>query len=302
MKENTSVGILACLLAFLLWGVLPVYWKALSAVPSLEILAHRIVWAMVFLCFLLLRKQGWKNVLSIVSSKKNRWFLSLSTILVASNWFLYIWAVNNHHILQASLGYYINPLMNIFLGIFLFNERLTKIQWAAIALAFVAVAYLTLSSGVVPTIALTVAITFCLYGAIHKKMNSEAIATLFVETALLALPSLIYLLTLGSEGLFFHHGPKTTLLLMGSGIVTATPLLLFVYAMNKVKLATLGFLQYISPTGQFVCGLLFFSEHLTSAWIFTYIFIWSAVILYLMSDFKFAHLKRLRKRQEFTSS
>lgn len=291
MKEQSSTGVIAALLSFVLWGILPIYWKALAHVPALEILCHRIVWAMIFLGLLVHYKKGWKSVWLLAKNKKKQMYLSMSTVLVASNWYLYIWAVNNHHILQASLGYYINPLMNIFFGIFLFNETLTKKQWGAIALAFVAVSFLTYSRGVLPTIALVVAITFCLYGAIHKRMASDAIDTLFVETALLSLPSLIYLLTLPSGGHYVQSGWTTALLLMGAGVVTATPLLLFVYAMNKVKLATLGFLQYISPTGQFICGILLFGEHLDHIWIITYILIWAAVVLYLVSDLKRKQLR-----------
>ncbi len=294
MKEQSSTGVIAALLSFVLWGILPIYWKALAHVPALEILCHRIVWAMVFLGLLVHYKKGWKSVWNLAKNKKKQMYLSMSTVLVASNWYLYIWAVNNHHILQASLGYYINPLMNIFFGIFLFNETLTKKQWGAIALAFVAVSFLTYSRGVLPTIALVVAITFCLYGAIHKRMASDAIDTLFVETALLSLPSFIYLLFLPGGGHYVQSGGTTALLLMGAGVVTATPLLLFVYAMNKVKLATLGFLQYISPTGQFICGILLFGEHLDHIWIITYILIWAAVVLYLVSDLKRKQLRNAK--------
>ncbi len=291
MKTQSSTGVVAALLSFVLWGILPIYWKALAHVPALEILCHRIVWAMIFLGVLVHYKKGWKSVWRLAKNRKKQMYLSMSTVLVACNWYLYIWAVNNHHILQASLGYYINPLMNIFFGIFLFNETLTKKQWVAIALAFVAVSFLTYSRGVLPTIALAVAITFCLYGAIHKRMASEAIDTLFVETALLSVPSLIYILFLPGGGHYVQSGWSTALLLMGAGVVTATPLLLFVYAMNKVKLATLGFLQYISPTGQFICGILLFGEHLDHIWIITYILIWAAVILYLVSDLKRKQLR-----------
>lgn len=294
MKEQSSTGVIAALLSFVLWGILPIYWKALNHVPALEILCHRIVWAMVFLGVLVHYKKGWKGVWALAKNRKKQIYLSMSTTLVACNWYLYIWAVNNHHILQASLGYYINPLMNIFFGIFLFNETLTKKQWGAIALAFAAVSFLTFSRGVLPTIALVVAITFCLYGAIHKRMASDAIDTLFVETALLSLPSLIYLLCLPGGGHYVQSGWSTAALLMGAGVVTATPLLLFVYAMNKVKLATLGFLQYISPTGQFICGILLFGEHLDQAWIITYVLIWAAVILYLVSDLKRKQLRSIK--------
>ncbi len=262
--------------------------------PPLEILCHRIVWAMFFLGGLVHYQKGWKNVWLLARDRKNQIYLTFSTLLVGCNWFLYIWAVNNHHILQASLGYYINPLMNIFFGIFLFNEKLSKQQWSAIALAFVAVSFLTIQSGVVPTIALVIAITFCIYGAIHKQMGSEAIATLFVETAILSLPAALYLLTRPAGGHFMNDGAKTVTLLMGAGIVTATPLLLFVFAMNKVRLATLGFLQYISPTGQFICGVLLFGEVLNTTWIMTYILIWSAVILYLVSDLRPRQLRHIK--------
>lgn len=292
--KHSSSGTAAALLAFLLWGILPVYWKGLANVPALEILCHRIVWAVVFLGALVHYRDGWKNVLELARNRKNQIYLTLSTLLVGCNWFLYIWAVNNHHILQASLGYYINPLMNIFLGIFLFNEKLSKQQWSAIALAFISVSFLSIQSGVIPTIALVIAITFCLYGAIHKRMGSEAIATLFVETAILSVPSAFYLLSRPAGGHFVNDGALTIFLLMGAGIVTATPLLLFVYAMNKVRLATLGFLQYISPTGQFICGVLLFGEVLNTTWIITYILIWSAVILYLVSDLRPRQLRHIK--------
>jgi len=294
MKKESSLGIMAAIASFFLWGVLPLYWKALTKISALEILCHRIFWAMIFLGILVHFGKKWRDVELLIRDRKNLRLLCASTLLVACNWFIYIWAVNNHHILQASLGYYINPLLNIFFGVFLFKEKLSKKQWAAIALTFFAVCFLTFQSGVIPSIALVVAGTFCIYGTIHKLMATQAIATLFVETAILSLPALIYLLTRPSGGHFFEDAWTIRFLLIGAGVVTAIPLLLFVYAMNKVKLATLGFLQYLSPTGQFICGVLLFGEILNSTWIITYVLIWSAVILYLISDLRPRQLRHIK--------
>jgi len=287
VNHNLFRGVLASILAFLLWGLFPIYWKLLSNVPAVEILAHRIVWANLFLLILILFNQKIKLVKTIIKEKKILFYLTISSILVGLNWYLYIWAVHNNLILQASLGYYINPLLSIFVGIFLFKESLSKVQFLAITLAVIGVTYFATANRQLPIMAILIASSFCFYGVVHKLIKKDPIITLFIETTVLGIPSLIYLLTLDSGGNFLTANLKTSLLLAASGIVTAIPLLLFIYATNKVKLSSIGITQYLAPTGQFLCGVFLYNEQLNRTSSITFFLIWTAVILYAISQFTF---------------
>jgi chloramphenicol-sensitive protein RarD len=236
-----------------LWGALN-HWKVLKHVPAVEILCHRITWALLFLVILITLQNKWRQTFAILKNRKKMSYLTASSLLVGANWFLYIWSVNNGQILQSSLGYYINPLLNILFGILLFKEKLSKLQWCAVFLALTGVSYLTITNGVMPTLALAIAITFCVYGAIHKTIAEDAIIVLMVETFILTVPALIYLLMIPNNA-FLHSDVLTSTMLAGAGVVTALPLLLFVYATDKIKFTTIGLTQYLAPTGQFLCGV-----------------------------------------------
>lgn len=268
--------------AYALWGFLPIYWKAVQKVPASEILCHRIVWSFVFVVLLLIWKKHWgwlqqarKNPVTLIT------FLGTSCIM-GLNWFIYVWAVNAGHIVDTSLGYFINPLINVLLGVLFLKERLRPWQWIAIGIAASGVTYLTLSYGSFPWIALSLAITFGFYGLLSKTAPLGALAGLSLETTFLFLPALVYLLYLEWMGTasFGHTGTMTSTLLAFAGVVTALPLLWFAYGAKRVTLTTLGFLQYITPTLQLLLGVLVYGEAFTKTQMVGFSAIWMALSIY----------------------
>ncbi|NLF10818.1 MAG: EamA family transporter RarD [Anaerolineaceae bacterium] len=275
-------GVLAGVAAYTLWGLLPVYWKALQTVPALEILVHRTVWSLVFVLLLqaILRRWDWLRLVR-QQPRMLRIFLG-STVLLSVNWLTYIWAVNAGHVVDASLGYFINPLVSVLLGMIFLGERLRPWQGVAVGLAAVSVLYLTLGLGSLPWIALMLAGTFGFYGLLRKTAPLGSMEGLSVETALLSLPALAYLLALEAtgQGSFGHAGATTSLLLAFTGVVTAVPLLLFAWAARNTTLATVGILQYIAPTFQFLLGLLVYHEPFSPARLLGFGGVWLALVIY----------------------
>ncbi len=288
MKNGTLAG----LSAYVLWGLLPVYWKTIEHVPAPEILGHRVIWSLAVALGLLALRGEWGWLQQAVRKPAILLPFVGSTLVLAVNWLVYIWANNNEHIVEVSLGYFINPLFNVLLGVVFLRERMRPWQWAAIGLAAAGVAYLTLSFGRLPWIALTLALTFGLYGLIRKTASLESVQGLTVETGLMFLPALGYLVYLGTRGtgafgqaspLGIHAGgmyAATTLLLGGAGFVTAIPLILFAYGARRVQLTTLGVLQYAAPTLQFLVGVLIYGEPFTMTRLIGFSIIWTALILY----------------------
>ncbi len=275
-------GTLAALAAYILWGLLPVYWKAVEQVPAQEILGHRVVWSLVVTLALLAlgRQWGW---LGRVIRRPAILLPYLGTAgLLGLNWFVYIWANNNGHIVETSLGYFINPLVNVLLGVLFLHERMRPWQWAAVGLAAAGVTYMTLGYGQLPWIALILAFSFGFYGLLRKTGGLEAIQGLTVETGLMFLPALSYLLYLDRRGVgAFGRADATTTLLLGlAGVVTAIPLILFAYGARRVPLTTMGVLQYAAPTGQFLLGVLAYGEPFTQARLIGFSLIWIALALY----------------------
>ena len=275
-------GVLAGVAAYTLWGLLPVYWKALQTVPALEILVHRTVWSLVFVLILqaILRRWDWLRLVR-QQPRMLRIFLG-STVLLSLNWLTYIWAVNAGHVVDASLGYFINPLVSVLLGMIFLGERLRPWQGVAVGLAAASVLYLTLGLGSLPWIALVLAGTFGFYGLLRKTAPLGSMEGLSVETALLSLPALAYLLALEAtgQGSFGHAGATTSLLLAFTGVVTAVPLLLFAWAARNTTLATVGILQYIAPTFQFLLGLLVYHEPFSPARLLGFGGVWLALVIY----------------------
>jgi chloramphenicol-sensitive protein RarD len=280
--ELVKKGVLAGVAAYTLWGLLPVYWKALQAVPALEILIHRTVWSLVFVLLLqaILRRWDWLRLVR-QQPRMLRIFLG-STVLLSLNWLTYIWAVNAGHVVDASLGYFINPLVSVLLGMIFLGERLRPWQGVAVGLAAASVLYLTLGLGSLPWIALVLAGTFGFYGLLRKTAPLGSMEGLSVETALLSLPALAYLLALEAtgQGSFGHAGATTSLLLAFTGVVTAVPLLLFAWAARNTTLATVGILQYIAPTFQFLLGLLVYHEPFSPARLLGFGGVWLALVIY----------------------
>lgn len=277
-----SSGFYAALAAFVGWGLLPIYWKQLHEVPPLEILCHRIVWSLVFVALLITIQRRWHETLAPLRSLRTVGMLGLSSLLLCSNWLMYIWCVNNDHVLSTSLGYYINPLMNALLGFLLLRERMTKLQIIAICSAATGVFNAVVGAGHMPWLALALAVTFALYGLMRKTAPMESLPGLLVETALiapLALGYLIYLAFTG-QGTFLNVSLRTDLFLMGAGIATSSPLFGFAFGARRLKLTTLGILQYIAPSIAFLLGVYVYREAFTTNSLITFALIWTALAIY----------------------
>jgi len=282
-------GTLAAFTAYVLWGVLPIYWKALSNVPSQEMLSHRVFWSLAFAAFLLSTQRRWGWLAEAFKKRGRLWPLCGTAALLGLNWFTYIWAINHGHIVESSLGYFINPLVNVLLGVLFLRERLRPWQWAAIGLAASGVLYLTVNYGQLPWVALLLALTFGFYGLIRKTTSLGPVEGLTVETGLLAVPALAYLVYLGGTGAgSFGRAPVAThVLLILAGAVTAVPLILFSYGARLVTLTTLGVLQYIAPTLQFLIGVLVYRESFTPARLVGFCIIWAALLVYTFEGIVF---------------
>ncbi|MBS4030600.1 MAG: EamA family transporter RarD [Clostridiales bacterium] len=240
--ETDPTGVLYGVLAYTAWGILPLYWKLLNVVPALEILAHRIIWSFVFVGVLLVASGGWQTLITVVKNKTNLFFLFLCGFLISVNWFTYIWAVNSNHVIEASMGYYINPLVVVLLGVVVLKEKLTRWQCLAILLASVGVIILTVQYGRVPWVALILASTFALYGLSKKLIKVDSITGLALETIIVMPIALLYIITQQTQGTgSVGRVPiQTTFILFGSGIVTAIPLLWFAKGAQKIKLPGTG--------------------------------------------------------------
>ncbi len=281
-RSESLFGVLYAGLAFLSWGLLPVYWKALGAVPALEIIMHRLMWSFLFLLPLMILQRRWREFTKIVRNRRILVTLLATSLILSGNWLLYVWAVNQNHILQASLGYYINPLVNVVLGMIFLRERLRAPQVLAVLLATAGVVYLTVSYGVFPWISLGLAVSFGFYGLIRKVAPVGSLVGLAVETMLLSLPAAVYLIyrEIQGVGTIFHAGLKTDLLLLGVGVITAVPLLLFTLGARRIYLSTLGLMQYLAPSGMFLLALFYYHEPFSTAKIWTFVMIWAALAIY----------------------
>lgn len=279
-----KTGLLYALLSYSIWGVFPLYWKMLLHVPPPQILAHRIVWSMFFLILILVWRRD-RIFIQYLSSPKILGTLVISGTFIGVNWFTYIYAVNNNHIVEASLGYYINPMVNVLLGVVFMKERLTRMQIIAVAFAFAGVAYLTLHYGRIPVISLVLAFSFGIYGLIRKKANLQSMPGLMVETMLLAPIAIWYLWHVNSlgSGSLGHYSRLTDILLLIGGPVTALPLFWFGIAATRIPLTTLGFIQYLSPTIQLLIGIFIFSEPFDTNYLISFGLVWIGLGIYTYS-------------------
>jgi len=281
-RRETISGVLYAGGAFLIWGLSPVYWKAMQQVPALEIVTHRVVWSFGFLAALTLVQHRWGEFRQVLKTPRTLLILALTTLLVSGNWLLYIWAVNAGYLLQASLGYYINPLVNVLLGMLFLKERLRRPQALAVLLACAAVALRTVSLGEPPWIALTLGFTFGLYGLIRKVAPVSSLVGLTIETLLLTAPGVAYLILLDSQaaGALLRVSRSLDILLIGSGVFTAVPLLFFNLGARRINLSSVGLMQYIAPTGMFLLAVLVYGEPFTPAQVWTFVLIWTALGIY----------------------
>lgn len=274
-------GILFGLAAFAAWGFLPVYWKQMLAVSPFEILCHRIVWSCVFLTVIISLQKRWGEVGSIVKTPAKLKGLILSGFLIGFNWFVYIWAVNSGRVVETSLGYYINPMINVLLGYLLLGETFSRLQCIAVLFALAGVVYSLIVYGALPKFALTLAITFALYGYARKKIQAAPIPGLLIETTVLFVPALVYILfRLISVDSYFMKDLGLTLWMIGAGVATSLPLLWFAAAAKKLNLSTIGILQYLAPSIAFVLGVFVYKEAFTRHDLITFGCIWAGVFLY----------------------
>jgi chloramphenicol-sensitive protein RarD len=247
----------------------------------LEILSHRVVWSLVFVVAVLLVRRQWSWVRYYLADRRRLALLTTAAAVIAVNWYVYIWGVNHDHVVETSLGYFINPLVTVLMGVLILGERLRTLQWVATAIAAVAVAGLTVDYGRPPWIALTLAVSFGCYGLLKKKANAGALESLTVETVVLVVPAIAYLAVLSARGDGeFGHSAGRTGLLLGTGVITAIPLLFFGAAATRVPLSTLGLLQYLAPTLQFLCGVVVYSEPLPVGRLLGFLVVWAALAVF----------------------
>lgn len=275
-------GVLLALAAYTLWGLLPLYWKRLDAIDSLEILANRIIWS--FACFALYfgYRRNFRWLISVFRNPRQLIILVAISILITANWGIYIWAVNSNQVVETSLGYFINPLANVLLGVLLLGERLRKLQWISAGIATLGVLYLTFDYGRFPWIAISLAATFALYGLLKKKSTFTSMQGMLLETALVALPAALYLLHLSNTSQldFLKTDAVTTWLVIASGFLTALPLLLFSSAAKQIPLSILGLLQYTAPSLQLLIGVFAFHEPFDHQRMIGFSIIWLSLLIF----------------------
>ena len=277
-------GLAYGLAAYGLWGVLPIYFKQIASVPAVDIVAHRILWSLLVLAALLTLARAWNEVRRAIARPRTLALLALTAVLIGVNWLLYVYAINTGHILAGSLGYYLNPLANILLGRFILGERLTKRQWSAVALAAAGVA--VLAAGALDTlwISLLLCFSFATYGLLRKVAPVESLAGLSIETALLAPFAFVWLMIGGAQGMMMDdHPTSTAIMLVAAGLVSTVPLLCFTAAARRLPYSTVGMLQFLAPTLQFLLAVLVYDEPLTTAHLLAFAAIWAALGLYASS-------------------
>ena len=279
--SRTQAGVAYALAAFLSWGINPLYFKAVGFIPTLEILGHRIVWSMLFLLPLILYARQWGQVARALTNRHTFLILAATSIIVGANWLLYIHTVDVGRVLESSLGYYINPLVNVLFGRLFLGERLSRIQLVAVLIAGAGVLNMVIAYGVVPWLALGLAVTFAIYGLLRKIVRVDALPGLFIETVMLLPFALIGLALFGRS--FTFADPHTDVLLMLAGPVTFLPLLWFTCAARRLKLSVIGFFQFISPSIQFLLAVFVFGEHFGPAHYVTFGLIWTAIAIFTLA-------------------
>jgi len=293
MKENEiKTGVLYAAFAYLIWGMFPIYWKHLQGVGADEILANRVLWSFVFMALLITVTKKWRKLGEVLSgfktNKKQGFMLFIASLLVSCNWFIYIWAVNANQIIETSLGYYINPLVSVLLGMLVLKEKLTKTQYFSVGLAAVGVLILTFSHGSFPWIALSLAFTFGLYGLAKKLIFIDSEIGLTLETLFITPIALMYIAYLFVKGdhAFLAVTPGLDFLVILSGVLTAVPLLFFAKGAQRIPLSMLGFIQYMTPTLTLILGVFVYHEPFTTTHLLSFLFIWAALTIYSLSKTK----------------
>lgn len=284
MQRN---GILYAIAAYIIWGIGPIYWNQLETIPALQLIGHRIVWSFLFLLLFLAITRQLRSFGSSLGPKTIAIYL-IAAVLISANWYTYVWAVTHGFVVEASLGYFINPLLSVFLGMAIFGEKLRPLQWVCVGLALIGVLYLTLTYGSLPWIALILATSFGLYGVIKKKAPLGSLFGLTLETGLLFLFALVYLVACQviGVGAFMHSTTLQNWLMVGAGFQTIVPLLLFGAAAPRVPLSTIGLLQYINPTLQFLLGVLAYHEPFTHDRLIGFGLVWISLVLFWIESIR----------------
>ena len=275
-------GVLYGIGAYILWGFFPIYWKWLQAVPAIQIISHRIIWSFVLLALILFVTRQWRSFRSAAFSRRVVLIYLASAILLSINWLTYVWGVNAGFVIETSLGYFINPLLSVLLGVLFLREKLRPWQWVPIGLAAIGVIYVAFSYGQFPWIALTLAVSFGLYGLVKKMAPLGSLYGLTLETGLLCLPAVIFLLVMEGQGqgAFLHSPPVSNLLMIGAGLVTTVPLLMFSSAAQRIPLSMVGILQYITPTLQFILGVFVYHEPFNLSLLIGFSIVWLALLIF----------------------
>ncbi|MER6213017.1 MULTISPECIES: EamA family transporter RarD [unclassified Streptomyces] len=295
-ENEQRTGLLYGFGAYGMWGLVPLFWPLLMPSGAIEILAHRMVWSLAVVAIGLLALRRWRWIAELVRQPRKLGLTAIAASVISVNWGLYIWSVNNGHVVEASLGYFINPLVTIALGVLVLGERLRRAQWAAVGVGVAAVAVLAVGYGRPPWISLALACSFAVYGLIKKKLDMGGLESLTAETALLFLPALGYLLWLGVEGrsTFTSQGLGHSALLASTGLVTAVPLICFGAAAIRVPLSTLGLLQYLAPVFQFGLGVVYFHEAMPPERWAGFGLVWVALVVLTWDALRTSHRSRAR--------
>ncbi len=289
-KETFRTGLYYGLGAYITWGLIPIYWPLLQPASSLEILSHRVVWSLLTLFIIISFLKQWTAVFDVVKIKKTAWILLLASILISINWGVFIWAVSHDRVVDTALGYFMNPLVSVALGLIIFKEKLRKFQWVAVIIAFFAVLYLTFAAGSFPWISLSLAFSFGFYGLVKKVANVPSLSSLTVETTFVAPFFIGFLIWLYSRGelSFVQDGISHALWLASSGLATIIPLLFFGAAVIRLPLSVTGLLQYIAPILQFLVGLFIFNEIVSPAKWIGFVGIWIALSFFSVDAWRYS--------------
>ena len=298
--EERRLGVAAGLTAYALWGVFPLYFPLLEPASGLEIVAARVLWSLVFVALLLTVVRRWRLVRGALADRRTVLVLAVAAVLIAANWLVFVYGVNSGHVVETSLGYFINPLVSVLLGVVVFAERLRPLQWTAVGIAAVAVGVLTVDYGRPPWIALSLAATFGLYGAMKKLVRVEAAPGLFVETAVVALPAAaaVAVLQATGEGTVVSAGVGHFLLLASSGVATAIPLMLFAASTRRIPLSTVGLLQYLTPLMQLAIGVFVRHEPMPPARLAGFVIVWAALAVFTVDSLRTARAAGRRSAAE----
>jgi chloramphenicol-sensitive protein RarD len=285
--KSVKAGVIFALAAYSMWGIAPMYFKLLTGVPALEIVMHRIVWSVLVLCLLLFVRKKFGQVLKAIRDPKIIATLSISGLLLAVNWLIFIWAVNNNRMLDASLGYFINPLFNVLLARLFLQESLTRLQLLAVFVALSGVAFLIFSYGQLPWIALMLATSFSIYGLLRKKVTVDSMPGLFIESCIMLPFALLYWFVIDtSSGNMLANSFDLNITLLLAGVVTTAPLLCFTAAARRIRYTTLGFFQYIGPSLMFLLAVLLYQEPLDKTRIVAFVFVWSGLLIYVYESLR----------------